>query len=329
MLRAVLILMTPGPWLEAQVPRATVFARLRSGNVVEIIDPATGRGRPVYHSPRWATRDVSVSPDGGLLGLIEVEEGRLEGSQYRVPPLPELLVLDTAGAVVRRVAKGVQSYVWCGNRCLVYILGEYSEGDVAFVPESAFTYDVASARATPIPGSIRPMDLSWAPFDSSMYFKVFRTAPSQSSVYRYHVPTGTLSGTPHLDIHFSASGRYYVHARDDGDRRLRVYDAGTDLEVQLPELTAAGVPVRWVFTGPNDLLIVRSHAPVAPSGPLPGRRPPPMRPVDVGRDVDYAIFDVESRTIVRSLHGQLPPWSAPAGSVPFLSGGRISAISRP
>jgi len=238
-------------------------------------------------------------------------------------------VLDTAGAVVRRVAKGVQSYVWCGNRCLVYILGEYSEGDVAFVPESAFTYDVASARATPIPGSIRPMDLSWAPFDSSMYFKVFRTAPSQSSVYRYHVPTGTLSGTPHLDIHFSASGRYYVHARDDGDRRLRVYDARTDLEVQLPELTAAGVPVRWVFTGPNDLLIVRSHAPVAPSGPLPGRRPPPMRPVDVGRDVDYAIFDVESRTIVRSLHGQLPPWSAPAGSVPFLSGGRISAISRP
>src|SRR6266702_1310328 len=88
MLRAVLILMTPGPWLEAQVPRATVFARLRSGNVVEIIDPATGRGRPVYHSPRWATRDVSVSPDGGLLGLIEVEEGRLEGSQYRVPPSP-------------------------------------------------------------------------------------------------------------------------------------------------------------------------------------------------------------------------------------------------
>src|SRR2546425_9038181 len=47
-----------------------------------------------------------------------------------ISPRAELVVLDTAGAVVRRVAKDVVNYVWCGSMCLAFIRGSFNEGDL-------------------------------------------------------------------------------------------------------------------------------------------------------------------------------------------------------
>lgn len=318
------------PSLASQTRGQTIVARLQPGNQVEIVDPMTGKARSVYRSPRWATRDLTVSPDGELLGLVEVEQGQVEGSGYRVLPASELVVLNTTGSIVRRVAKRVQRYVWCGNTCLAYIVGDYSEGGPGFIPESAFVHNLASSSATLVSESLRPVDLRWAQFDSSVYLKVYRTAPDQARIYRYHLATAALSSTPNLDLHFSASGRYYLHLPDESDQQFRLYDVRTNREVRVSELAAIGVPLEWVFTGPNHLLIARaSTAPRLAQPPGGLRRPPPKPALDSGRDVDYAIFDLDARRIVRSLRGRLLRWSAPAGTVLFLTGGRLNAILRP
>src|SRR2546425_4322669 len=167
-----LILGTVVPWttLPAQRPPPRVFARLVTPNVVELIDPVSGAGRRIYQASSWSTTSLTVSPTGAYLGLLEVQAGIIEGVNYRVPPRAELVVLDTAGAVVRRVAKDVVNYVWCGSMCLAFIRGSFNEGDLNYAPTGAFVLSLSTGTLHSVPARPYPHRLTWAPFDSSVYF---------------------------------------------------------------------------------------------------------------------------------------------------------------
>jgi hypothetical protein len=280
----------------------------------------------IYESRRWSTHGLSVSPAGRLVGIIETEEGQLEGSRYRVPPRSELLLLDTTGAINTRVAADVQRYVWCGDTCLAYIVGDYAESEIGFVPRGAFIRDLTTGQVTPLSELAGPVGVTWAAFDSSLYFKVAGLSGGPV-IYRYHVSTRTLSPTPFRDHNFSLSGRYYLHFPDAGDPTLRLYDSGRNQELSLRDINRIGTPVRWLASGPDQLLLLK--APTTPDtvGTQRGRMSiVRLRPLD---ESEYAIYDLAGRKVVRTIRGRIPRWSAPDDIVPVVTGGRINAITRP
>src|SRR5207245_782480 len=123
---------------------ATLFAELRPGNVVRLINPRTGIGHTIYESQSWSITNLTVSPTGQYLGVLEWETGVLDGVNYRVPPRPELILLDTAGHVVRRVRKDVVNYTWCGAQCLAYIRGTYAETDIGYAAQGVFVLHLST-----------------------------------------------------------------------------------------------------------------------------------------------------------------------------------------
>ncbi len=308
--------------------RPTIFAQISPGNRVDVIDGSTGKKREIYRSPRWSARRVSVSPNGDRISLLEFDRGRTEGANYSAPPQSELIVLDTTGRVVHRVGTNIQRYVWCGNACLACIVGTYSEGDFGFSPESAYVVDLVTGAVTPLRGESRPIDITWAAFDSSVLVKVLATSAGGPTVHRYDVATGTYSATQYHDIHFSASGRYYFHAPDLGDRQFRLFDARTNQELQVPTLTTIGTPVGWIPSGPNRLLLVLKDK--RTQSPVPDRQPRVL-PISPGEaDMDFAEFDLDTRRVVRTLRGHVPRWAGPSGVVPLVTvDGRIHAITGP
>lgn len=303
-------------------PTTPVFAQLRPGNMVDLVDPVTGAGRTVYRSTAWSTTGLQVSPTGAYLGLLEVQPGVIEGVNYRVPPRAELTVLDTTGVLVRRVANDVVNYVWCGSACLAFIRGTYNENELHYSPTGAFVLDLSSGKLDSLPGHPYPHHLMWAPFDSSVYFQ-YPGQPLGRLVQRYHMPNGPLVSTSHRDLHFSLDGRYYLDLADSSAVRPLVYETRSD---QVVMLGTQDVPERWLPSGGSHLLLHKAALPSKPARGAPRRvRVRPPGPVDV----DYSVYDVETGRLVRSLHGHFPPWASPQGIVPFLSQGRISVIRRP
>ena len=117
---------------------------------------------------------------------------------------------------------------------------------------------------------------------------------------------------------FSPDAKYYLEYVEG---EFHLYDSRTDREVSLP---TAAIPDRWVPTGGSRLLL-RKRIPRPPGLPpyvTPNRAQGPV-------DVDYLVYDVESRQVVDSLRGRIPAWASPPGILPFVSGGRVNVISRP
>ena len=310
------------PWtrLAAQRPPPRVFARLVTPNVLELIDPVSGAGRRIYQASSWSTTGLTVSPTGAYLGLLEVQAGVIEGVNYRVPPRAKLVLLDTAGAVVRRVAKDVVNYVWCGSMCLAFIRGSFNEGDLNYAPTGAFVLDLSTGTPHSIPARPYPHRLTWAPFDSSVYFGYGDSTGWH--VRRYHLPNGPLEARRHRgkDLSFSPDGRYYLRY-EEGKHSL--YDARTEQDIPLPTV---GVPDRWIPGGGHQLLLRKTLPRPAAREPYPTAR---VRLAGEPADADYLVYDVESRQVVDSLRGRIPAWASPPSILPFVSGARVTVISRP
>jgi len=311
-LRTGLILgaVVPGTGLSAQRPPPRVFARLVTPNVVELIDPVSGAGRRIYQASSWSTMGLTVSPTGAYLGFLEVQAGMRA----------ELIVLDTTGAVVRRVAKDVVNYVWCGSTCLAFIRGSFNEGDLNYAPTGAFVLDLSTGTPHSIPARPYPHRLTWAPFDSSVYFGYGDSTGWH--VRRYHLPNGPLEARRHRgkDLSFSPDGRYYLRY-EEGKHSL--YDARTEQDIPLPTV---GVPDRWIPGGGHQLLLRKTLPRPAAREPYPTAR---VRLAGEPADADYLVYDVESRQVVDSLRGRIPAWASPPSILPFVSGARVTVISRP
>ncbi len=322
----VVVVLSVGP-LSAQTNTSPVqiYARLEPGNLVQLVDSSTGRSKTVYASPKWATRDLTVSPDGRRLALLEIDAGIVEGVNYRIPPRSELVILDASGTLLHRVARDVQRYVWCGTSCLAGILGTEDETDLGFRPIGAFVLDLATGDSSPLPGPPYPSQLTWAAFDSSVYLRY-----SGPRIVRYHLATRSLHETTHRDLHFSTDGKFYLHFPSEPGERPRLYEAESDREVSANELLAQGTPVRWLPSGGAHLLIRREGA----GRKLPDDRnqgPPRavLLPAGPSGDLEYVIYDVGIHRPVKTFKGHFPRWGSPAGVVPYLSGTRVMAIKEP
>lgn len=302
--------------LEGQRPGPTQFFARLDGTRVMRIDAESGAEQQIYHAEAAAVLDLQISPTQDYLAFIEA---RIPAGQAY--PRNQLVVLTPNGERVTVIDRDVQRYVWCGRTCLACIVGDYYEGGLGFKSKGAFAYEVLTGRETPITGIRTPYDLAWATFDSALYLKGPPSAGG-AFVFRYDPRTNSLASTPYKDFGFSPSGRYYLQVRGEESDSTKLYETLTNRQVPLPNL-AGSEPAGWVFERGDFLLVTRKRVQDrSVSGPVTVRRGPPP-------EVRYAIYDVQSRRVVRELTGSLAPWVRPKGLLPLMSGGRLSVLSQP
>jgi hypothetical protein len=304
-------------WQRAPSPQ--FFARIDEGKWVTLLDPVRGEPRRVYHSAADALDALTIAPGEDRLAFIEAKLE--EGAHGRVPR-NELVVISPDGRVVARIPKNVQRYVWCGSRCLAYIVGEYYEGGVGFKAHGVFLFDLGPGAERPVVGVPAPYDLTWAPFDSSVYVKSLGRPPG-TNVYRLTPSTGAVTLTSYLDFGFCPSGKYYLRGRSEDNDTTRLYETRTNRAIALPDPDAVGQPAGWVFNEGEFLLLARRLEARAPAGAaVEIRTGPPAA-------VEYTVYDVTARRAVRKVSGEIAPWVRPRGALPVLSGGRLNVLMRP
>ncbi len=298
---------------------ALLFARLEEGHWVALVDATTGATRRIYHSSGTALDALSIGPSQERIAVIEM---RAEDRGVAHAPTNSLLVINPHGETVARVAGNVQRYTWCGDHCLAYIAGEYYEGGVGFKPTGAFVLNLDTREELPVPGLPAPYDLTWTPFDTSIYFKSIGRAPGEN-VFRFSLSRGTVSVTPYRDFGFSPSGKYYLSMRGEGRDTTQLYETRLNRPVSLPDRRTFGEPSGWVFAEGSFLLLGRRA--------IGQNRDSMHKEIRVGQPpmAEYTIYDVESRRVNQRLSGEIPPWARPRAVVPVVRGGRIDVIMHP
>jgi hypothetical protein len=291
------------------------FARIDDNRSVAVVDGSTGSGRRVYTSS-VAVDALTISPAGDRLAFTELQGGT--GELVRA----SLVVIDAQGVVLHRIDDAnVQRYTWCGVECIAYIAGETREGGVGFMPQGAFVVNLQGGTRTPVTGVPSAYALTWASFDSSLYFKVFARA-GEPRVFRHGLPDGPTTPTPFLDFNFSPSGRYYLRGFD-GEQAAELYATQPHQAVALPSTRGLGIPVGWAFDRGEFLLIARRTEPADRDTTVPGIRRGTPGPVE------FAVYDVQARRVTHRNRGELVGWARARGILAFVSDGRVTVVAQP
>ena len=275
-----------------------------------VLRDAQGADKDVYRSDGTILGEVTLSPDGRLIALVEVV-----GDEPR--PEKRLVVLDVAGRVVRTISdKPIVRYAWCGVSRMALILGGGVDEGVGFMPKGVSLVDVLTGLEQHLEGIALPYQLYWASFDSSLYIKGFaprgaRGAAALPPVYRYHAPTGRLTLTTHRGTFFSPDGLYYFDPSVEGSE-FRLYRASDDHDVtgglQLSgERGKEGPEFGWMPGAGHALLFV--DRPARPE-PRPGQPRGSFR--RTGRNVPQVypdrwnlVVDAETGRVVDRFQGDL------------------------
>jgi hypothetical protein len=215
------------------------------------MDPASGAEQVIYRSIADGADGLSIGPGTGRLALFEITQSR-EGPQPNYTS--RLVVLDRRGAVVATIGDDVRVFTWCGEDCVAYITGRYSE-DVGFHARGVFVRSPLAGRSTEISGVPSPRRIVWARFDSSLY-----VGSTRGTIFRSAVSGGPAVATPYKGMAFSPSGKYYL-GRDEASDSIRLYETATNRWVPLPMFRTLGEPAGWVFEQGDYLLFGRRLSP--------------------------------------------------------------------
>lgn len=288
---------------------SAVLARIDEERRVVLLDVGSRKEQVIYRSQAHAAYGLRFSPAAGRLAIVESTRGR-DGDQESFKR--RLAVMDRSGTVLFTLGEDVQVYTWCGEDCVAYITGVDSE-DRGFIPRGVFVRSPLRGSSTEITGVPAPRSIGWAPFNDSIY-----VVSNRRTVYRASVTGGSAVATRHKGIGFSPSGKYYLHQHDYGD--VRLYWTETDTLVPLPEAPAFGEMGGWAFDHGDYLVFGKRPRPATPSQGIRRGRPGP---------VEYTIYDVNNRRVVRRLSWAPTQWTGPRGVLPILVRGRVQVLSMP
>ncbi len=296
--------------------------RLGARNRVVVRDPRLHTDRDIYRSDGTIPGEVTLSPDGRYIALIEVV------GQERHPE-KRLVILDLSGKIVRTIAdKPIARHSWCGGGRIAVILGRDVEEGIGFMPEGVSVVDVLTGVEQRLEGVALPYQMHWAQFDSSLYIMAFsprgaRGPAAVPPVYRYHAPTGNLSLTTRRGVFFSPDGLYYYDPSVEGSG-LRLYRTSDNQDVtehlQLPrERVRDGPEFGWMpSTGHALLFIDRTPRPEQqPGQPRESFRPMGRNVPQVYPDRWNLVVDAETGQVVDRLQGDLGAgWKTNAAALP-------------
>ena len=311
--------------LAGQTATTPIVARIRPG-AVEVLDSSGRAWKAVRTSGAWMTNRLSVS-SRGRIAFLEWEPPIIEGVDQKVPPQPQLVVLEADGRVSAEISGGVQRYTWVDGDRIAVIRGKYREGNqFGFVPEGVSLLSLSApsgARETEIVGVPEPVQIVFAAFDSSLYIRNARPIDG-ATVFRYRLADSSLRPTPVIQPNFSSSGRYYL-VHDGPPDTVIVYDTSSHQPVALPDVQGVGRIIGWA-PGAGDYLLVEKAQPKAPPK-APGQarirvntgpRTPPVR--------DYWIYDLGSRRRHASFRASLEDAVASSGSPVVKAAGKVESL---
>lgn len=327
--------MANGQELVPVVVRVEDRTRLTPTNRVVVRDPTTGIDSEIYRSDGDIFDDVALAPSGRYIAFIEVVG---PGGARR----QRLVVVELSSLTIRRfgessiyAARGIREYLWCCRPdTLAIVTGGLADeggvGESTTLPRGLSLMDVRTGAATPIEGLRFPVQLHWAAFDSSLYVKDSPVASAEARgpvawpVYRYHVPTRSLSSTAYRGVFFSPDGKYYFDAGVyEASRSFKLFRA-TDNQDVTARLAVAryhlGPEGGWMPGADHVLLFVEKPAPEPPKPRQRGERiiPVPVPPSPrVYPDRWNLMVDAETGRVISRFQGDIAVgWEANTPTLP-------------
>ena len=272
--------------------------------------------RELFRSEGHIPYDVTLSPGGRYASFLEVVT--IAGTAQQ-----RLMVIDGSGHPVRGLVqstlhndRGLVDYTWCCDSMhLAVITGPVGESSRP-IPESLHVIDVRTGATETVDGIPRPLQVSWAPFDSSLYIlsapgAEFRGKPGPVTrpVYRYHVPTRRVSRTTHRGIYFSEDGKYYVNKGYHEGEGFWLYRTADDREVTQQLKVARhhlGADAMWAPGTDHTLVVVEKPPPQTDQERQPGgtisRGPPASR---VKPDRWNLLVDAQNGRVIERFQGDI------------------------
>jgi len=251
----------------------------------------TGETQRIYHSDKWWTHSISVSPGNRYIAFIEETKSECtRNGLYVVPPQRSLVILDCSGKVVCRVDnKDVMRYVWSPDgEKLAFLTFKPCECDYQYkCPSGAWVFDMNTSEVIKIREKAR--EISWAVHDSCIYFEGFKFDPV----------TGETEKTSYYGINFSPDGRYYLSISSMEYPRLYVSASNEEITDRVKSQFGY-VPRSWVPEEKHHLHAVKTDYEPRPEDTVSYDKPQIM--VEVPREIiqqTFFIYDVETNSIVK------------------------------
>ncbi len=302
-------------------------------------DLVTKKSIPLYRAAENKVLfEVAVSPASRYTAVLESTDGVVVDGEYQVPPRNELVVLDAAGREVRRVQDNVQRYLFSPDeKQIAYIVGDYYEGGVGFLPRGAFLMDIATGATEPI-AAADPYELGWATGgrENAVLLRVLADEPPKK-VLRYDVAARRVSTVPSGAFHVSPDGAFYLEQSYEliergscrpergGAGCVELRDRSSGEPVSKPPATLGKV-VGWAQDAGHALLVAQEKRSLS-TAPLTLGRATLSRLVAARATVaETAVWDVASRRVVETAKG-LPMTAATPET--WVTGKRTTLLARP
>jgi hypothetical protein len=301
------------PHLEVPPPQdgPTLVRRAGLTRIVRV-SPDGRAADTIYTSTAVDVHDLTVAPSGRFVAALETADQNTWVNR--------LVIISAEAGQPRVISRDVRKYVWCcGGQWIAAVTGTYV-ADAGFF-QATGAYLVHAERSTErrldIPD---PIDVTWAAFDSALYFTV-PAASGPPSVMRFDPETGESRLTEYRSIRFSPSGAYYLHRFVDfeqGPPGWHIFERETGREVARPDTSLGGID-GWVF-GEGDYLKLKRVT-------FPYRRGMLAGPETVE---GYTIYDVAGQAVVGTVQDSIrADVIAPYGVLVLPGNGALRLARRP
>ncbi|MEA2031094.1 MAG: hypothetical protein U9N55_05825, partial [candidate division Zixibacteria bacterium] len=187
---------------EIQAADESFFVKLDKENCITKLNVTTKQTQIIYHSDKWRTHNITVSPNNRYIAFIE--ETKFECTRdglYKVAPQRSLVIIDSSGKVDRRIDDiDVKKYVWSPDgEKIAFLTFKPCDCDYKYkYPTGAWVYDMNTSEVIKIKDRAR--GINWAVFDSAVY--LYSRDRDGEQVVRWDPVSQRLDSTVYKDIYF-------------------------------------------------------------------------------------------------------------------------------
>lgn len=202
-----------------------LIVRVDKENCIVSLKTDTGEIQKLYHSDKYWTHSLTVSPNNKYIAFIEETEPKYRRNGYEAAPQYNLVVIDDSGKLISRIEMDVKKYVWSPDgEKIAFLTFRPCDPDYAYkCPSGAWVFDISTSEKIKIRD--RAYEVNWALFDSAVYLY------DHGAVVRLNPRSKELESTHYKDIYFSPDGRYYLRLWKDEGQPIQLYETSSNNEL--------------------------------------------------------------------------------------------------
>lgn len=302
-------------------PGNKLVVKLIKGNIVRSHNVETGETEDLYHSEKYWTHNISVSPNNRYIAFIEQTKPEYSRDNYTIPPVINLLIIDCSGNVVNRIDMDVRGYVWSpGGEQIAFLTFRPCDADYKYkCPTGAWIFDIGSSEVTKL--ADKAWGIRWAAFNQAVYYFYRR-----DSVLRWDTNTRISHLTQLRDIDISPDGKYYLPTPAYESEFIPVlYRTHDNKEVVGALPKDIGALVGWAFSKGHYLHYQKAEEKVD-EVIRGGYRLVKSREVI---SQTSTIYDPETQTVVKVFDGKLGHWVGDGKQIIVVRNGKVELESIP